>query len=476
MHSNYAKAPGKYSSIVAMLAMLAMLAGCTKQNQIVCDDDSTSEDCSAEPKVPIAAFVSPSNIYERCKATFVNESQNADTFQWTVGTTAISTEKDAVAVFNNAGDAAVTLTARSGTLSDSETQAIIVRQVPGYFDVNSTYANGRAYFLVFDGAGFAVSLEQGAVVANGVSASKLIRRNPAGQVVSSVTVPNSVEALYALPAIDAEVQLFLQSYDTSQGSDKYVVLNTIEQAGTTVGKDFPFGQPVFVSEIAFRGTIAFVVGTTKQTRQPFVGSFDYKTGQMLTFNFWQIPIEQMNGFAHIVLDTDGMYVTSRATLAESFDTDVAISRFDFDTRFVSVVGKFRRIGNGSDTRLSVALVNHQFAIGDTKGFAILRKDGTSDAMPGVVSWVKVLALSDGGLAVTGINFNGSKMSVQRFDSNLNVVAYTELAPKTSETRILQANSIAEGPDCSIVAVGEHSIGTSVVEYWPAYMKFSANLK
>jgi hypothetical protein len=120
--------------------------------------------------------------------------------------------------------------------------------------------------------------------------------------------------------------------------------------------------------------------------------------------------------------------------------------------------------------------NDGFVIADSLGLFTLSKDGVTAELPFELGWAKVIGLSDGGFVASGIGYSANKMLIKRFGRNLMLLAEGGLAPKSPEARLLEALSMAEGPDCSIVAVGRHAIGESVVDFWPAYMKFSANLK
>lgn len=431
------------------------------------------------PLKPTAEFEIAPRVFERCPFALINTSTNADSFQWRFGETASpqgSKEKEPLVYFPWAGDESISLIATSAGGTASAQRAVTVRQAASYSLLDHNYVDGTANDVAILPSGDSVAIEYGEIAGpqGTTSTSKFIIRSRTGGVVGEK--PNTFARRIWGTLWDGSILV--------QGRDRVTSSSTLGSMSSSLTEPTNWFavHPQYITEVTdvkFSGEVVYVAGMAKigpNTWQPFIHRRDRKDGDWLSFVLWGTPTTEARFDGRIAVSPSGIFATTGIQRQASFDVDVTLARFDHQSGdFIGAVASYVRPMLGARSNWSnMAVINDKVVISDGVGTYAVTTSGQPIPFPNQLPQSAFLVTSDGSLVAVGTN--GPTVVMRRYDSELNILAEGRTAPAAPEVRVYDAAAIAEGHDCGIVAVGRQSLGSSVVDFAPAYIRFSANGK
>lgn len=431
------------------------------------------------PLKPTAEFEIAPRVFERCPFALINTSTNADSFQWRFGETASpqgSKEKEPLVYFPWAGDESISLIATSAGGTASAQRAVTVRQAASYSLLDHNYVDGTANDVAILPSGDSVAIEYGEIAGpqGTTHISKLVTRSRTGGVVGEKanTFANRIWGTLSNGSI------------LVQGFDQVTSTTTLGAMPPSLAEPTSWypGHPKYktsIRDVKIVADIAYIAGLAQvatDTWQPFVQRRDTKNGDLLSFTLWGTPTINPVYFGRIAVSPAGIFATTGIQRQASFDVDVTLARFDHQSGdFIGAVASYVRPMLGARSNWSnMAVINDKVVISDGVGTYAVTTSGQPIPFPNQLPQSAFLVTSDGSLVAVGTN--GPTVVMRRYDSELNILAEGRTAPAAPEVRVYDAAAIAEGHDCGIVAAGRQSLGSSVVDFAPAYIRFSANGK
>lgn len=444
-----------------------------------CGESATQElDAALKPS---AAFSTPEKVFERCPIKVTNTSTNADSFQWGFGATASppsATEKEPTVSFATAGDYAISLVANGGGGTASSQQALTVRQATTYSLLDHTYVDAQALSVAVLPSGESVAIEIGELAGPPTTYVKnFITRSTTGGVVGEK--PDTfAERLWGTLSSGT---VLVSGYDNATSSERLGLMpSTLVEPSTW----YPV-HPQYktqIRDVKIVDGIAYIAGLAQVSAgswQQFVQRRNPQNGEMLSFTLWGTPTGNPRYDGRLAVSATGIFATTGVQRPSSFDVDVTLARFDRQSGdFVAAIATYVRpmLGVSSFQNASMAFIKDKVLISDGVGTYAVTASGQQFPFPNQLPQSRFLEASDGTLVAVGTDDNGKIIILRRYDGELNTLAEGRTPAAAPEVRIYDATAIAEGRDCSIVGVGRQNLGTSVVDFAPAYVRFSANGK